>query len=79
MIKEATVQVSLITRTNTIPLTNTSPLSSEASDGSFPITNLINNFNGLTSKSSDTQDWILTKFEPTPKVSTYLVAWANGI
>jgi hypothetical protein len=27
---------------------------------------------------SASADWVLTKFEPTPKISSYLVAWANG-
>lgn len=30
---------------------------------------------GLSAAESE---WYLTKFEPTPKVSTYLVTWANG-
>lgn len=29
-------------------------------------------------ESSDGQSWKITKFQTTPLVSTYLVAWANG-
>ncbi|KAG0149414.1 hypothetical protein CROQUDRAFT_74268 [Cronartium quercuum f. sp. fusiforme G11] len=79
---KATVQISLITRNNTVPLANTSPISSEPSDGTFPTTNLINaphlEILGYSQKSNEIKDWVLTKFEATPKVSTYLVAWANG-
>ncbi|KAH9823958.1 alanyl aminopeptidase [Melampsora americana] len=75
---KATFQVSLITRANTVALANTSPTSSEPSDGIFRASNLITNLEGLDTAASEDKAWVLTQFEPTPKVSTYLVAWANG-
>ncbi|KAH9466837.1 hypothetical protein MJO28_000551 [Puccinia striiformis f. sp. tritici] len=76
---KATVQVSQITREGTTALTNTSEISQEPSDGKFPETSLLsaNLLEGIGGKS-ESKDWVLTKFEPTPKISSYLVAWANG-
>ncbi|KAI9606987.1 hypothetical protein KEM48_001678 [Puccinia striiformis f. sp. tritici PST-130] len=75
---KATVQVSQITREGTTALTNTSEISQEPSDGKFPETSLLsaNLLEGIGGKS-ESKDWVLTKFEPTPKISSYLVAWAN--
>ncbi|CAH7667912.1 hypothetical protein BY996DRAFT_4583678 [Phakopsora pachyrhizi] len=76
---KATVQVRLITKDGTTALTNTSPISSRSSDGNFPDGKLLSSthLEGI-GKSSSSAAWTLTEFEPTPKVSTYLVAWANG-
>ncbi|MBW0464711.1 hypothetical protein O181_004426 [Austropuccinia psidii MF-1] len=76
---KATVQLSQITKKGTIALANTSPESSEPSSGQFPPTNLLTQelLEGV-GKASETNDWVLTRFEPTPKISSYLVAWANG-
>jgi aminopeptidase 2 len=76
---EATVEVTQITREGTIALTNTSEISHEYSDGTFPETPLLSSaiLEGI-GKESKPEEWVLTKFEPTPKISSYLVAWANG-
>lgn len=76
---KATVQVTQITKAGTTALTNTSPLSSKESDGKFPETKLLRSdlLEGIGA-SQEPGGWVLTQFEPTPKVSTYLVAWANG-
>jgi len=76
---KATVQVAQITRQGTTALTNTSEISSEPSDGKFPETSLLSSamLEGIGAQSAS-GDWVLTKFEPTPKISSYLVAWANG-
>ncbi|EFP74548.2 Aminopeptidase 2 mitochondrial [Puccinia graminis f. sp. tritici] len=76
---KATVQVTQITREGTTALTNTSEISKESSDGKFPETPLLSSamLEGI-GKQSASAEWVLTKFEPTPKISSYLVAWANG-
>lgn len=49
-------------------------------DGAFPTTALLtNDILGPSSPSTYTSDgWELIKFHRTPKISSYLVAWANG-
>ncbi|OAV91168.1 hypothetical protein PTTG_04695 [Puccinia triticina 1-1 BBBD Race 1] len=76
---KATVQVTQITREGTTALTNTSEISKEPSDGKFPETTLLSStmLEAIGGQSASA-DWVLTKFEPTPKISSYLVAWANG-
>lgn len=76
---KATVQITQITRQGTTALSNTAAISSDVSDGKFPETALLTSdvLEGIGAASSST-DWSITKFEPTPKVSSYLVAWANG-
>ncbi|PLW07667.1 hypothetical protein PCASD_21723 [Puccinia coronata f. sp. avenae] len=76
---KATVQVTQITREGTTALTNTSETSREPSNGKFPETPLLSSaiLEEIGAQSASA-DWVLTKFEPTPKISSYLVAWANG-
>ncbi|KZO98207.1 hypothetical protein CALVIDRAFT_526105 [Calocera viscosa TUFC12733] len=69
---KATFAISLLSRSETVSLSNMDIASSGPSDGAS--SKVFLNFT-LEEKPGD---WTLTKFSTTPKMSTYLVAWANG-
>jgi hypothetical protein len=67
----------MISRTNTVNLSNM-PATSE-----YVVSNLPSGFdpslNGLIGPLKDEGDnWQVTKFQSSPLMSTYIVAWANG-
>ncbi|KZT61401.1 hypothetical protein CALCODRAFT_553125 [Calocera cornea HHB12733] len=74
---KATFAVSMISRSGTTSLFNMNDLSTVPSDGTFPTSPL---FAGLPcgAGATDSGKWTLTRFATSPKMSTYLLALANG-
>lgn len=88
--EKATFAVSLISPAGLTSLSNTSEVACSASDGRFPRSEVLSEAflseeEGHLADGSEEEDatatgsdWELVTFEPTPKMSTYLVAWAVG-
>jgi aminopeptidase 2 len=79
---KATFSISLISRADTVNLSNLSVASEEVysapkADPSSTIPALTKWLSDLTF-GAEKEQWKITRFDPTPKMSTYLVAWANG-
>jgi aminopeptidase 2 len=81
---KATFSTTLISRENTVSLANMPAISEEvytapasSSDTSNPLTAVTEWMSKLTFGETS-EKWKITRFEKTPLVSTYLVAWANG-
>lgn len=73
----------MISRENTVNLSNMSvasemPLSKNPKDGEESIGKLTKMFASLKTEESSSTGWKVTKFERTPLISSYLVAFANG-
>ncbi|EJU01765.1 puromycin-sensitive aminopeptidase [Dacryopinax primogenitus] len=88
---KATFDLSLLSRSNTVSLSNMDAISASPSNAAFEQSKLFAtaavtekgpNEKGPAEKGPSEKgpagDWTLTKFATTPKMSTYLVAWANG-
>jgi aminopeptidase 2 len=83
---KATFDISLISRKGTVPLSNTQVIETRPSDGRIvkPDTpSLAREGKGESEKGPNitgefTEEWVLTRHATIPKVSTYLVAFANG-
>jgi aminopeptidase 2 len=79
---KATFSINLISRADSVNLSNMSATSEEVY--SAPKTDPSDSIPALTKWLSDLtfgtekEQWKITRFDPTPKMSTYLVAWANG-
>lgn len=69
---KATLAFTHIYRSNTVALANMNAIETSSSDGNLP-----KPFSKPTSASSSSE-WLTTTYATTPKVSTYLMAWANG-
>ncbi|TIB62326.1 hypothetical protein E3P77_03857 [Wallemia ichthyophaga] len=70
-ILKATYDISIIHRKDTVALSNMPPIhSSPATSDTFNYSK--------HSGSTNPDEWVVTKFEKTPLISSYLVAWANG-
>jgi aminopeptidase 2 len=79
---KATFDIALITRKGTVALSNTQVIETRPSDGlvAQPDTPPLKQQSerGPKTESSSGEEWVLTKYATTPRVSTYLVAFANG-
>ena len=83
---KATFAVTLISRTDTVNLSNTMPVSSEKEyhpepnkDSGDTVSSLIQWFSASTTQdTSSSEKWKITRFEITPPMSSYIVAFANG-
>lgn len=64
----------MISRSSTVSLTNTPAISEDAFSGAEESDSLV----AETMKGEETDGWKITKFEKTPPMSTYLLAFANG-
>ncbi|TIA89691.1 hypothetical protein E3P99_01933 [Wallemia hederae] len=70
-ILKATYDISIIHRKDTVALSNMPPIHSS------PAT--VDTFNySKHSGAVNPEEWVVTKFDTTPLISSYLVAWANG-
>lgn len=68
---KATLSFTHIYRSNTVALANMNALETTACDGTVPAP-------FTSSQSSTSTEWQQTTYATTPKISTYLMAWANG-
>ena len=71
----------MVSRTDTVNLANMSAISEEVYTPSYTestdlVSWLSSKFSELTTGEAD--KWKITRFEKTPPMSTYIVAWANG-
>ncbi|KAI0340189.1 leucyl aminopeptidase [Trametopsis cervina] len=78
---KATFSVTLISRADTVNLSNMDAISEEVytpslKDSTDTVTWLSSKFSELTTGEGD--KWKITKFRETPPMSTYIVAFANG-
>ncbi|KIJ42373.1 hypothetical protein M422DRAFT_75548 [Sphaerobolus stellatus SS14] len=69
---KATFDITLISRAETVSLSNMPAASEDSLDGTT------DEVIGKFFKDSDPAGWKVTKFETTPPMSTYIVAYANG-
>ena len=78
---KATYDITLISRANTVNLSNMPVVSEKpfttSSEDDPSVGKLAKAFSKLKTSDSET-GWKITKFETTPLISSYLVAWANG-
>lgn len=79
---KATFNMSLISRKDLVSISNTPVANTFSSDGIIPS---VEEFciSGLMGKSwhnhgDDTEEWTVTQFATTPKMSMYLLAYATG-
>ncbi|CAL1703777.1 unnamed protein product [Somion occarium] len=76
---KATFAVTLISRADTFNLSNMPAESEEAYDPSASSSATTEPLSWLAEKlTGSTENWKITKFETTPPMSTYIVAFANG-
>ncbi|KAF8448022.1 leucyl aminopeptidase [Boletus edulis BED1] len=78
---KARFTITMISRMNTINLSNMSVASEEAyksEAGNYGDATLAKMFAALDIKEQGKDEWKVTKFNTTPFMSTYLVAYANG-
>lgn len=81
---KATFSLTQIHRKETTALGNINVLESVASDGVVPplfkdsVPASVTKMEGKTETQTDDGQWVKTTYASTPKMSTYLVAWANG-
>ncbi|PPQ98196.1 hypothetical protein CVT26_003242 [Gymnopilus dilepis] len=71
---KATFAITMISRQDTVNLSNMPPLSEQSLT---PDMNMPSELKELVSNIQD-EEWKITKFETTPPMSTYLAAYANG-
>ncbi|ORY74296.1 hypothetical protein BCR35DRAFT_281272 [Leucosporidium creatinivorum] len=86
--KKAVFAVSLISPKGLVSLSNTPEVSRSASKGNFPSSDLLSTAflaedegklaDASSSAGADGVEWELVTFEPTPIMTSYLVAWAVG-
>jgi aminopeptidase 2 len=86
--KKATFTVSLISPKGLVSLSNAPEVSRSASKGDFLVSELLSAAflageegklqEATSSAVKDDAEWELVAFEPTPIMSSYLVAWAVG-
>ncbi|KAJ8469486.1 hypothetical protein ONZ45_g16876 [Pleurotus djamor] len=73
---KATFAITLISRENTVSLSNMPSISEETYvPGSAPAESPLGK---VLSTIDDSEKWKITKFQSTPPMSSYIVAWANG-
>ncbi|KDQ59543.1 hypothetical protein JAAARDRAFT_33120 [Jaapia argillacea MUCL 33604] len=79
---KATFGITLISRADTVNLSNMPVISEEvynpSSKPASDIPELSKLFESLSTADQATEKWKITRFEPTPRMSTYIVAYANG-
>lgn len=73
---KATFAVSMISRADTVNLSNMSALSEEVLEPGINVPAEIEEL--IASTKNEQEKWKITKFETTPPMSTYIVAFANG-
>lgn len=73
---KSTYNIALVSRTGTVNLSNMPAVEEKKWDGKVVFQNGVELGQGIT--NAPESEWTLTKFEKTPLISSYLVAWANG-
>jgi aminopeptidase 2 len=90
---KATFDISLITRKGTVALANTQAIETRPSDGRIAqpdaapfnqsekgpkVEGKVETEKGPKTEGTSGDEWVLTRYATTPRMSTYLVAYANG-
>lgn len=81
---KATFTLTQIHRKGTTALGNMNVVDAAPSDGAIPalfkdtVPATATKMEGKTETDAQAGEWVKTTYAPTPKMSTYLVAWANG-
>ncbi|KAG9226085.1 hypothetical protein CCMSSC00406_0004996 [Pleurotus cornucopiae] len=73
---KATFEITMVSRANTVSLSNMPSVSEEVyKSGNVEADSALGK---LLSTLDHSEEWKITKFQPTPPMSSYIVAWANG-